>query len=51
MKPTAGGRAYIEEVVEAPPYPGAKLSLVIEDPDRGSTIAERAGENHSSVSE
>lgn len=31
VKPTGGGRAYIGEVVEAPPYPGAKPCYVIED--------------------
>lgn len=31
IKPTEAGRAYIEEVVEAPPYPGAKNSFLIED--------------------
>jgi TfoX/Sxy family transcriptional regulator of competence genes len=31
VKPTEGGRAYIGEPVEAPPYPGAKLSFLIED--------------------
>lgn len=31
VKPTEGGRAFIGEVVEAPPYPGAKLSLLIAD--------------------
>ncbi len=31
VKPTEGGRAFIESVVEAPPYPGAKPSLLIED--------------------
>ncbi len=31
LKPTAGGRAHMTEVVEAPPYPGAKPSLLIED--------------------
>lgn len=30
IKPTAGGRAFIGNVVEAPPYPGAKPSLLIE---------------------
>lgn len=30
FKPTEGGRAYIEDVVEAPPYPGAKPCLLIE---------------------
>ena len=31
IKPTDGGRAFIEELVEAPPYPGAKLSFLIEE--------------------
>ena len=31
MKPTEGGRAHIGDVVEAPPYPGAKPSLLIVD--------------------
>lgn len=31
IKPTEGGRAYIKDVVEAPPYPGAKPSFLIED--------------------
>ena len=31
MKPTEGGRAFIGEVVESPPYPGAKPSFLIED--------------------
>lgn len=31
FKPTAGGRAYIGDVVEAPPYPGARPCLLIED--------------------
>jgi len=31
IKPTEGGRAFIKDVVEAPPYPGAKLSFLIED--------------------
>ena len=30
VKPTEGGRAFIGDGVEAPPYPGAKLSLLIE---------------------
>ncbi len=30
IKPTEGGRAFIEDVVEAPPYPGAKPSFLIE---------------------
>lgn len=31
VKPTEGGRAFIEHVVEAPPYPGAKPIFLIED--------------------
>ena len=31
VKPTEAGRAFIGDVVEAPPYPGAKLSFLIED--------------------
>lgn len=31
VKPTAGGRAFIGQVTEAPAYPGAKLSFLIED--------------------
>ncbi|NNJ11422.1 TfoX/Sxy family protein [Chloroflexales bacterium ZM16-3] len=31
VKRTDGGRAFIGDVVEAPPYPGAKLSFLIED--------------------
>lgn len=31
IKPTEGGRAFIGDVVEAPPYPGAKPALLIED--------------------
>jgi TfoX/Sxy family transcriptional regulator of competence genes len=31
IKPTVAGRAYIKKVVEAPPYPGAKPSFLIED--------------------
>ena len=30
IKPTDGGRAFIGNVVEAPPYPGAKPSFLIE---------------------
>jgi DNA transformation protein and related proteins len=29
VKPTAGGRSLIEQVVEAPPYPGAKPYFLI----------------------
>ncbi len=31
IKPTEAGRKFIKNVVEAPPYPGAKLSFLIED--------------------
>ncbi|WP_379092765.1 TfoX/Sxy family protein [Pedobacter sp. UC225_65] len=31
IKPTEAGRTFIGEVVEAPPYPGAKPSFLIED--------------------
>jgi TfoX/Sxy family transcriptional regulator of competence genes len=31
LKPTEGGRSFIGDVVEAPPYPGAKLYFLIED--------------------
>ena len=31
VKPTVGGRAFIQTVVEAPPYPGAKCCFLIED--------------------
>jgi TfoX/Sxy family transcriptional regulator of competence genes len=31
MKPTQAGRAYIKDVVEAPPYSGAKPSFLIEE--------------------
>jgi TfoX/Sxy family transcriptional regulator of competence genes len=31
IKPTSAGRAFIDNVVEAPPYPGAKNSFLIED--------------------
>ncbi len=31
IKPTEGGRSFIRDVVEAPPYPGAKLFFLIED--------------------
>jgi len=29
VKPTAGGKAYVQNVEEAPPYPGAKLCFLI----------------------
>jgi len=31
IKPTQAGREYINDVVEAPPYPGAKPSFLIEE--------------------
>ncbi len=31
IKPTQSGRAYINDVVEASPYPGAKTSFLIEE--------------------
>jgi TfoX/Sxy family transcriptional regulator of competence genes len=31
VKPTESGRAFIGNVIEAPPYLGAKLSFLIED--------------------
>lgn len=31
IKPTEAGRVFINDVVEAPPYPGAKPSFLIED--------------------
>ena len=31
LKPTVSGRAYLKEVVEAAPYPGAKPSFLIEE--------------------
>ena len=30
IKPTGAGRSFIGNVVEAPPYPGAKMSFLIE---------------------
>ena len=37
IKPTEGGRAFIGDVTEAPPYPGAKASFLI-----GEQIGDRA---------
>lgn len=31
IKPTESGRLFIKDIVEAPPYPGAKLSFLIEE--------------------
>jgi len=41
VKPTAAGRAFIGEVVEAPPYPGAKPSFLIgEEMDDGDWLSQ-----------
>ena len=41
FKSTEGGRAFIKDVVEAPPYPGAKPSFLIEDQiDDGEWLSE-----------
>jgi len=41
IKPTEAGRAFIGEPVEAPPYPGAKPSFLIEDElDRPKWLSE-----------
>lgn len=37
VKPTTSGRAYIGDVVEAPPYPGAKPSFLIEEEVENAT--------------
>jgi TfoX/Sxy family transcriptional regulator of competence genes len=31
IKPTEAGKSFIDDVVEAPPYPGAKLYFLIEE--------------------
>ena len=31
IKPTTAGKNYIQDVVEAPPYPGAKPSFLVEE--------------------
>jgi TfoX/Sxy family transcriptional regulator of competence genes len=31
VKPTDAGRSFIGDVIEAPPYPGAKLSFLIDE--------------------
>ena len=44
IKPTAAGRAYIGDVVEAPPYEGAKNSFLIGDEvDDGEWLSELIG--------
>ena len=40
VKPTAGGRAFLGEVVEAPAYPGAKPSFLIDDIDDRDRLCE-----------
>jgi TfoX/Sxy family transcriptional regulator of competence genes len=43
FKPTEGGRAFIGEVAEAEPYPGAKLCFLIEDQiDDGEWLSDLA---------
>lgn len=43
FKPTTGGREFIGHVIEAPPYPGAKPCLLIEDQiDDGEWLSELA---------
>jgi len=31
VKPSESGRSYVADIIEAPPYPGAKLYFLIED--------------------
>ena len=40
VKPTPAGRAFIGTPVEAPPYPGAKPSFLIEDWERAEWLSE-----------
>ena len=40
VKPTPGGRDHIGDVVEAPPYPGAKPSLLIDRIEDGEWLSE-----------
>jgi TfoX/Sxy family transcriptional regulator of competence genes len=40
IKPTTAGRAFIEEPVEAPPYPGARPSLLIDGLDDHEWLSE-----------
>lgn len=42
IKPTEGGRALVENPVEASPYPGAKPAWVIEDFEDGAWLSELA---------
>lgn len=40
IKPTENGKAFIGEVTEAPPYPGAKMWFLIEDTDNRRWLSE-----------
>ena len=40
VKPTDGGREFLNDVVEAPPYPGARPSFLIEDVEDGERLSE-----------
>jgi TfoX/Sxy family transcriptional regulator of competence genes len=40
IKPTEGGRNFIGDVVEAPPYEGAKLSFLIENLEDSDWLSE-----------
>ena len=40
VKPTDGGRQFIGKVVEAPAYPGAKPSFLVEEIDDGDWLSE-----------
>lgn len=40
VKPTEGGRAFLGEPVEAPPYPGARDSFLIEELEDGNRLSE-----------
>lgn len=40
MKQTRGGRAYIGNPVEAPPYPGAKLYFLMEELENREWLSE-----------
>lgn len=40
VKPTAGGRAFLGDVVEAPAYPGAKPGFLIDEVDDNERLCE-----------
>ncbi len=42
IKPTDGGRKFIKDAKEAPPYPGAKMYFLIEDHDNREWLSELA---------